>query len=414
MIECLERPRPRHHRKVLAGVCGAALALTVLASLGGCGGGGEAGSCCTGHSTPSSVAIGRITGVGSIVVAGVHYDETQARIVDDDDLPLSPVVLKLGVMTSIQAGLVSQVAGARTAAAKTIRVGEQLIGPLSNLDEFACTIEVLGQRVAANASTAVDSSLPTVSGPCRLAAMLPGTVVAVHGEWDLAQSRLVATRLEARPAASPYLLRATVQAYSPAARTISMRDQIISLADVPSLPDSMALGSFARVKLRSVPVNGRWVAFALGDATPKIDAAEQVELEGRISQFGSVGQFSVNGLHVDASSASFPNGQAGIALGGKVAVEGRATGGVLEASRVNVEASNDFIAEPVSVQGRIVLLNHANQSFLVRGTTVSFAQSPAYKNGSASLLAVERVVKVIGVLSADGAMVVAQAIEFGI
>ena len=63
---------------------------------------------------PATLAVGPISGFGSIVVAGVHYyyDETIVSIVDGDGQVLTAAALTLGSMTRIDASEVTTV-GAR-------------------------------------------------------------------------------------------------------------------------------------------------------------------------------------------------------------------------------------------------------------------------------------------------------------
>jgi hypothetical protein len=55
--------------------------LAALAALAGCGGVDSGG---TGTGDHSTLALGTITGFGSIIVNGVRFDESQAFIDDDD------------------------------------------------------------------------------------------------------------------------------------------------------------------------------------------------------------------------------------------------------------------------------------------------------------------------------------------
>ncbi len=81
----------------------AALAAVLLVVLGGCGGG--VGTEGTGSYTISS--SGTISGYGSIVVNDVHFDESTAAIVADDDSATTADVLALGMTVEVQAGAIS-------------------------------------------------------------------------------------------------------------------------------------------------------------------------------------------------------------------------------------------------------------------------------------------------------------------
>ena len=75
----------------------AAVSLAALAACGG-GGGGDANA-----ATPSNFAQGSIEGFGSIIVNGVRYDETQARVSSDEGATLASEALKLGMVVEVLA-----------------------------------------------------------------------------------------------------------------------------------------------------------------------------------------------------------------------------------------------------------------------------------------------------------------------
>ena len=77
--------------------------LLLMALAAACGGGGGVDTGGTG-ATVSSYSVGRISGFGSIVVNGVHFDESGASIVDDDGAPHRRDELQLGMTVNVDAG----------------------------------------------------------------------------------------------------------------------------------------------------------------------------------------------------------------------------------------------------------------------------------------------------------------------
>ena len=132
-----------------------------------------------------------------------------------------------------------------------------------------------------------------------------------------------------------------------------------------------------------------------------------VTISGSISGFVSRASFLVAGQPVDASSASFENGGASdLANGRTVEVTGSVTGGVLRATRVKfAQASTDDVLE---VEGAIQSFTSV-ASFRVSGQTVD-ASGAAFSDGTASDLAVGRIVKVKGPLA--GGVLKATRVEF--
>lgn len=387
------------------------LCLGVLAVLTSCGGGSGVDSGGTGGPAILSAAVGPISGFGSVVVAGVHYDERGASLTDDDDQPLAGDRLQLGVTAQIEGGRITDLAGVPSAQAIRIRLVEQLVGPVSQVDLAGCAVTVLGQRVVATAATVLDTSVPAATGSCRLGGVRAGMVLGVYGSRDAALGRVVATRLDQRPGATRYLLRAPVEVHDAAARLLTLGGQRVSLAALPSPLPSFVVGEQARLYLRTVQDNGLWVAVAARSADTTLPAVERMEVQGRITQFTSATRFSVDGVAVDGSAATFPQGTAGLKLGAKVEVEGRPSGTSLVATVVKVEAEDGEADAVVEIEGQISAIDRAAQTFVVRGTVISYAGSPAYEGGTSATLALQRQVSVKGHLSANGQQVIADSIH---
>ena len=134
-------------------------------------------------------------------------------------------------------------------------------------------------------------------------------------------------------------------------------------------------------------------------------------VEGVISVFTSTSSFQVNGLQVDASNATFPDGTTGIALGAKVEVEGVVTNGVLLASKVEIE-DRRVVPRVLELRGEMGNLNTTDKTFALRGVTVWYGGTVEYKNGTAATLANGKAVEVKGVLSTDRTRLEARQIQF--
>lgn len=391
---------------------GLSLGLGTASLLSSCGGGGSGvDSGGTGGPAYASGAIGPVSGFGSIIVAGTRYDETQARITDDDGAALGADALRLGVMTRIEGGAIDTSSGVARARADTIRISEQLVGPVSSVDAAACAVVVLGQRVAVTSATAVDASVPTGSAACRLSAVRTGAVLGVYGTWDTALSRLVATRVDQRGAVTRYVLQAPVDSIDTAARLLRLGGQTVSLAELSTLPADVVVGQPLRVKLRTTQQAGQWVATSTPAAAVSLPSVARMELQGRITQFTSATRFSVDGVAVDGSMASFPQGTAGLKVGARVEVEGRPSGATLVATVVKFEAEDEPGDAVVEIEGLITAVDRSAQTFVVRGTVISYAGSPVYEGGTSASLALQRKVSVKGHLSANGLQVIADSIH---
>lgn len=420
------RAQPLRHLLAMRWVALGAAACAASWGLSSCGGSGGVDTGGTGQPTISSVVVGPITGFGSVVVGGVKFDDRAATVEDDDGAVLTAANLQLGMTTTVQGGAITAVAAAASAAATTstdtatayrILVNDHLLGPVTAVNTTTCTATVLGQKVVAVAATVVDSSLPATTAACRLAGLRAnqaGQALLVYGAWDAAQARVVASRLELRTSVARYVLRGVVDSYNLAERKLTLGGQLISLADVPvaQLPAALAVGSFARVRLATAQVSSRWPALSLQGGEPALPAGVAATIEGRVSQLTTAQQFSVNGQVVDARSAVFSPNATGLVLGAKVEVKGTVTGSTMVASKVEIDTEqNDDSDAEIEIEGTISALNTAAKTFVVRGTTVSFAANPRYDSSTEADLADRRKVSVKGVLSADGRVLVATKIH---
>ena len=386
--------------------------LCIAVVLTGCGGGGS-GSATT--ATPQSAyAAGPITGFGSVIVRAVRFDDSSARISDDDDVTHSSADLKLGMMAEIEsAGITSDSSGSH-AKASDIRFGSVIIGPVFSVAADGTSLVVLGETVQVTPTTMFDERLAG-----GLAALVAGTsVVEVHTLLDVASGVYTATRIELKTAPSFYKLRGTVSGIDKTAHTfkIGSGTETISYAGIAaSVPAALDNGLLVRVKLQTTEVAGQWIATVVAPVVQKIEDHDEVEIEGTVtaSSFATDKKFSVNGIAVDASNATFPDGTEGIVLGARVEVHGSAVGGVIIASRVVVETEQQREAEGFELHGAISALDAAAKTFVLRGLTVNFGGANVeFKKGTAADLANGKQVEVKGTRSADGTTLTATRISF--
>ncbi len=380
--------------------CAAALA---LAQLPGCGGSGGVDSGGTGMDTPT-LAIGPISGLGSIVVNGVHYDETAATVVDADGQPLSRSALTLGSMTRVDASSLVD-AGTRVAAvAQTIQVTEALVGPVESVDTTAGTARILGQSVTATAGTVFEASLGQ-----GLASMRVGDVVAVHGQVDRVGARIVATRIEPRGPVGRYVVTAAVAGLDRTAQRLGLGTLTVRYDELGSLPAGVDTGSVVRAQLRTTATAGVWAATALKLNEQPLPDRDAIEVEGRVTAFTSAQRFSLDGTPVDASAATFSGGT--VALGKRVEVDGRSVAGTIIARKVSIDEEDGGGDSVIELEGLVTALDLAARTFVVRSTTVRYDDSTRFDDGTAADLALNRKLSVKGRPAADRSVVQATSIH---
>lgn len=378
---------------------GAALAL-----LAGCGGGVDSGG--TGTGSQRTVAVGTVSGFGSIIVNGVRYDESAATVDDDDGQARRRDELKLGMRTTIDASPITVQAGVSRATASSVHIQSEIGGPIESVDLAAGRLVVLGQTVTFDARTVVEGGT---------AVLQAGAVVWVYGTADAATGRIVATRIEQRSGATFYKVRGVVTALDLAGGQLSIGTLRVSFAGVSPLPASslLAPGQRVYVKLATTPVGGVWPAQAVAADAPRLPQGADgatIELEGRITALTSDTAFTVGGVTVDASAASFPDGKTGLVVGASIEVKGRLSGSVLVATTVQLEDEEEG-SEAIELHGAIASVDTAGRSFVVRGVTVRWNDGTRFESGTAADLVVGRQVEVKGRPSADGAAIDATLIH---
>jgi hypothetical protein len=372
----------------------AAVALLGALLLAACGGGGS-------PSATSSYAMGRISGFGSVVVNGVHYDESSATVDDEDGQGGSASGLGLGMVVEVDASSVSQSSGVSTASATHVRTISLMKGPADSVG--ASSLVVLGQTVIVTPTTVFDDML--AGGLSNLTA---GSVVKVYGTLDTttAPPTYTASRIELKPTASFFTLRGVVANVDMMAKTLTIGSTVIDVTSAP-LPTGLAAGSLVRVKLLTTQANGMWVAESVKSGVMRPHDSDHAEVEGMITAFTSTKAFSVDGVTVDASGASFPDGETGIVMGARVEVEGSTVNGTLVATKVELKTEEKDRASGFEVDGSVSAIIDAS-TFTVHGVNVSYDSNTVITGGT---IMVGSRVEVHGVLAADGVTVKASTIR---
>ena len=98
--------------------------LGAAAALAGCGGGGD-DTAGVGLGGTGAFSVGPITGIGSIIVNGIRYDDSSASI-DNDDSPFRREDFRLGMVVAVQG---SPVVNGRSTASRIVLTSE-LVGPM--------------------------------------------------------------------------------------------------------------------------------------------------------------------------------------------------------------------------------------------------------------------------------------------
>jgi Domain of unknown function (DUF5666) len=376
------------------------LRAALLLVLSACGGGVE-----TGGTGAGAYVQGPITGFGSVIVAGVRFDDGSARVEDADGTQRGRDELRLGMLVEVESGPIGDDgSGGRSATATRVRLASELLGPVGVIDLDNARIGVLGQLVRLTPATVVDG----VAGGA--AALASDDVVEVYGFFDPIGG-YVATRIERRATApAAYRVRGLVRDLDRIAATLRIGLQLFDLSAI-GVPAGLDEGQFVRLALRTTQVGGRWPVLSLAIESRSAGDHDEAEVEGLISAFTSDAAFSVNGVRVDASNAIRA---AGLAVGVRVKVRGRSQAGVLLAASVEVHSDDEAFSEGVDIRDAISKVDTDAQTLTLRGITVFYGSvAPVqFEHGTVGDLAPARRVRVRGTVSADRTRVIATRIEF--
>ncbi len=393
----------------------AALLAAASAAVGMAGGGVDSGG--TGRMN-LSYSIGRLSGFGSVVLNGVHFDETRALVFDDEGALHRRNDLKLGMTLDVTAGPVSTDAstGISSAVADKIVFTSAIRGPLQAWNWNGFTITVLGQTVKVNTDTVFESPLNGMAG------LRGGQVLEVHAMLDEASGQYIATRIDAPQAVTSYKLRGVVSRLDTAGRTFYIGNARISYgsaapADVPAL----ANGAMVKVNLRTAAAkNGNWELLDGSPGNKPVPAdAERLALDGIVSSYHGLNDFKLNGTKVNAAGAAviFKGGTNGqIANGVRLLVTGTVSNHALVAGEVEYRqggSNSNGSPEKVSLKGAIESANASEHTFVLRGSTVAYDANARFEHGSAANLVAGASVDVTGAMCASGTQVCAARIEVG-
>lgn len=371
----------------LSGVC---VAVAVL--LAACGGGGSSPS-----EQATSYTEGQITGYGSIVVNGVRFDDSDATVLDDDDSTGRRSDLKIGMWVEIEGVGVDRDRG--VGRALRVRWANEFVGPVTAVDTAAGTFVVFGQTVEVRPATQYEDL------PSGLTSLRVGDVVEVHGYFNAAASRYVATRVDAEDSADFYKLRGIVSDLDTTAKTFKLGSEIINYAGVTDVPSNLANGLRVRVRLQTAKnPSGQWVAVRMRHGIRNLIDRLESEIEGVVDTCASGTSFSVNGIPVDASTAFFRDGP--VTCGDQVEVKGQVDSGVLKAALVKDE--DDAGDDRNELHGTVVSSNPANKTFVLNhpvhgDVTVSYAFA-LFDHGTAADLTAGARVEVKGRLVLGGVL----------
>ena len=367
--------------------------------MAGGGGGGDPPSSNpnpnTGATAAATFMSGRISGFGSVIINGVRFDDSKAKVEDEFGDSVKSGELALGASVEVES---DKITAAGKATASVLRVITAVRGPVEVVDATTQTLTVMGQTVKVDTNTIFDAALPN-----GLASVSVGQILQVHAQLDSTTSAYIAGRVGVPLDVSTYRVRGAVANLDTTAKTFTIGTAVFNYGSLTSVPASLANGQNVSVKTSTTPVNGQWVVTKLRNGkTERPDHAEG-EVHGLITAFTSATSFTVGDTVVDATAATFSPSQSAVVLGAAVEVHGTVTNGVLVADKVSVrDPKKTDHSEDFELHGAIGSLDTTAKSFVLRGVTVNYGGTVTYGSGvSEATLANALKVEVKGSLSTD-------------
>ena len=339
-------------------------AVAVLVAACGGGGGGSTGdpSRVTG-ATRTTYVTGAISGFGSVIVNGVHYESDSATVTLEG---------RAGTVGQLEVGevvhLEAEVDAQGNAHAKAIDQERLAQGVVQAVDLAAGTLTVAGQLIRVDNETMLDDSIPGGS----LAGIAVGDRIEVHG-FASASGEARATRIETADAGDAEVeLTGPVSALDAVAQRFTIGTQVVDYrtATLEGFPASgPAAGDIVEVKGTTMLEDGALKAVKVQKEDGGLDgrSGDEGELEGLVTRFVSATDFDVAGQKVTTTgSTSFVGGTAAdLELDVKVAVEGTLdANGVLVAAKVVLRR-----ASPVMVAASVDAVDATGGTLRVLGVT---------------------------------------------
>jgi hypothetical protein len=329
--------------------------LGAVSLLVACGGGGGSDGGATpppGNPPPSGgidrggIAIGVISGFGSVIVNGVRYDTEDAQfIVDDgpggqDDLEVGYKVIIIGTIDE----------SGEQGDADTVEYESEVEGPIDAIDLTAGTLQVVGQTVDVRNDTVFDDGID----PPALAGLTVGDYIEVSG-FRGADDVILATRIEREADRDEVEVTGIVANLDGAGFTFTLRALTVDYsAAVLEDFDGGAIveGLLVEVEGENFGAGGELLATRVeNESDDDREEGDFAELEGLITAFTSPADFELSGVAVATTGSTRFEGGTGddLALGVRVEVEGEFdAGGVLVAEKIEIELpSNLELSGPI-------------------------------------------------------------------
>lgn len=332
-------------------------ALLLCIFLANCGGNNEETAGIDGSGAPVASSTGTIDGFGSVIVNGVRYDSSKARIHINNDLG-SEEDLRTGYRVKITGSQTDNDAGI----ANTIEFRPDLVGIITHIDLAKEQLRILNQIIQITNATIFDAAIT----PNSLEGLTIGEQVLISGQTNN-EGIITATRIE--PTQQHHQLNGIISDLNENYSTFIIRDVIVnySVATFSDIDDNQ-LANGVRVSVSGIlddtsilqAQHVRGVDDRFGNEI------EKAEIEGFITRFVSYTNFDIDGINCTTTSQTeYEHGTQGqLTLGAAVEIKGNVnTQGVLVAREIEFERGYNN-----RIEGQVTSVTIDTSGAIVTGT----------------------------------------------
>lgn len=323
-------------------------ALTLFVVLASCSPAPEAGGGIGGTGRLTSVASGPITGFGSVFVSGTEYETTDTAMLIDGQ-PGSQGNLKKGMLVRVTATVTKQ-SGTNDPlrTADTLVYEDTLEGFVQSMTPTGSHLVVLGQSVTITPATLIDGNIPGGS----VQNLVPGRDLVeisgfVMGDGVIRATWIGLKTLDATTTTPDYQVKGLITNHQADQHTFEIGALIVEYRDavVQNLPDPSrgwdgVLVDIVGKQVSSEPGNRlRLTATRVRREELGASDSEDAVVEGFVTRVLSPGTFLLGNLQVVTNAETVFQGgtSADIFVGRHLEVHGRLVGGIMTATKLELE-----------------------------------------------------------------------------
>jgi hypothetical protein len=387
------------------------LPLAVAALIAACSGGGDT----AGIGGSGFISSGTVTGFGSVFVNGVEF-ETSGTVFDIDDSGTgSQSDLAIGMVVTVN-GTVNT--DGVTGNATRISFDDQLQGPVSGItaadpDGENRSFTILGTTVRINA---INTVFDVTGGLIVLAFdfdnIANGNNVEISGFVNTA-GELIATRVELKATtfstSNIVEFKGTVSGFTDISTPFTLTGLTgininASAATLDNLASGLSDGVSVEVKGTCSNASCSTLTATRVEGQNGFDDAAKISVEGLITDFVDSSNFKINGISINASSATLSPATLVLRNGARVEVEGPISNNVIQARTVELRGGD------ARVHATVTSVDSATGNFVVTANAQTIAVTVTTATENEGTVSVGNFVRVRG-FENDGGGITATRVE---